>query len=73
VEYDLIYDAVRLITFELGLRFLTDHLAGNQYFKVTYPEHNLHRAMVQFRLMESLEEQEKAVRAIVASYNCHTK
>jgi Ser/Thr protein kinase RdoA (MazF antagonist) len=68
IDYDLIYDAARLITFELGLRFLTDHLAGNQYFKVNYPEHNLHRAMVQFQLMESLESQEKAVRSIVESH-----
>jgi hypothetical protein len=43
-------------------------LAGNQYFKVNYPEHNLRRAMVQFQLMESLESQEKAVRNIVESH-----
>jgi hypothetical protein len=68
IDYDLIYDSVRLITFELGLRFLTDHLAGNHYFKVTYPEHNLHRAMVQFKLMESLESQEQAVRSMVMQH-----
>jgi hypothetical protein len=64
-DYDYIFDAVRVITFELGLRFLTDHLAGNVYFKVKDSEHNLRRAIVQFRLMESLEAQEVEVRAIV--------
>jgi Ser/Thr protein kinase RdoA (MazF antagonist) len=64
-DYDYIFDAVRVITFELGLRFLTDHLAGNVYFKVKDSDHNLRRASVQFRLMESLEAQEVEVRAIV--------
>ena len=65
IEYDYIFDAVRVITFELGLRFLTDHLAGNIYFKVKDNEHNLRRSIVQFRLMESLEDQEKEVRELV--------
>jgi hypothetical protein len=49
----------------LGLRFLTDHLAGNIYFKVNRPGHNLQRAQVQFKLVESIEQQEKSLRAIV--------
>ncbi len=67
-DYDFIYDSIRLITFELGLRFLTDHLAGNTYFKVNYPSHNLQRAMVQFQLMESLERQENEIRKIVEAH-----
>jgi Phosphotransferase enzyme family len=67
-EYDYIFDAVRVITFELGLRFLTDHLAGNVYFKVKDGDHNLRRAIVQFRLMESLEGQEDAVRKMVEGF-----
>ncbi len=63
-DYAYIYDAIRVITFELGLRFFTDYLAGNQYFHVKYPEHNLWRSLVQFRLLESLEAQEAVVRAI---------
>ncbi len=66
-DYAYIYDAIRVITFELGLRFFTDYLAGNQYFHVKYPEHNLMRSLVQFRLLESLETQESAVRAIAVS------
>ena len=65
IEYDYIFDAVRVITFELGVRFLTDHLAGNVYFKATDREHNLRRSIVQFRLMESLEAQEKEIRELV--------
>ncbi|PZU96520.1 MAG: aminoglycoside phosphotransferase [Pseudanabaena sp.] len=57
-DEDYIYDAVRVITFELGLRFFTDFLAGNIYFHVKYPEHNLLRSLVQFRLLESLESQQ---------------
>jgi len=64
-DFDYIYDAIHLITFELGLRFLTDHLAGNVYFKVNRPDHNLHRAKVQFKLVESIEQQETSIRAIV--------
>ena len=64
-ELDHIYDAVRLITFELGLRFLSDHLAGNVYFRAEDPEHNLRRALVQFRLAESIEAQESAIRSLV--------
>ena len=64
-DFDYIYDAIHLITFELGLRFLTDHLAGNTYFKVNRPAHNLHRANVQFKLVESIEQQESSIRAIV--------
>ncbi|HBB34774.1 MAG TPA: aminoglycoside phosphotransferase [Cyanobacteria bacterium UBA8803] len=64
-DYDYIYDAIRLITFELGLRFFTDYLEGNVYFKTKYPEHNLARAIVQFKLTESIESQETAIRAII--------
>ena len=56
-DEDYIYNAVRVITFELGLRFFTDYLAGNIYFHIKYPEHNLLRSLVQFRLLESLESQ----------------
>ena len=64
-DFDYIVDAIHLITFELGLRFLTDHLAGNVYFKVNRPDHNLHRAKVQFKLVESIEQQESTLRTIV--------
>lgn len=51
-----IADSARLIAFELGLRFLTDHINGDIYFKADVPGQNLRRALVQFRLCESVEE-----------------
>jgi Ser/Thr protein kinase RdoA (MazF antagonist) len=64
-DFSFIYDSIRLITFELGLRFFTDYLEGNIYFKVRHPEHNLSRALVQFRLAESIESQETTIRRII--------
>jgi Ser/Thr protein kinase RdoA (MazF antagonist) len=64
-DLELIPTAVRLISFELGLRFFSDHLAGNRYFKCRHPRHNLERALVQFRLVESIEAQEPEIQALV--------
>ncbi|MEZ4661523.1 MAG: phosphotransferase [Caldilineaceae bacterium] len=64
-DYDYIYACIRLITFELGLRFFSDHLAGNVYFKVKDERHNLRRALVQFKLCESIEAQEAEIQSIV--------
>lgn len=66
-DYALIYPAVRLLAFELGLRFFSDHLAGDVYFKTSHPGQNLHRALVQFRLLASIEAQAGEIRAIVAA------
>ncbi|WP_341884586.1 phosphotransferase [Synechococcus sp. UW140] len=57
-----LYDSIRLMPLELGIRFFTDHLNGNQYFKVSSKNQNLSRAMVQFKLTESIEQQELAIR-----------
>lgn len=62
-----LYDAIRLITFELGLRFLQDYLAGNRYFKVKSPEQNLQRARVQFRLCESIETRKRQIKDVIES------
>jgi Ser/Thr protein kinase RdoA (MazF antagonist) len=64
-DYKYIYDAIWLLAFELGLRFFTDYLAGNVYFKAKYQEHNLARALVQFQLTQSIEAQQSAIGAIV--------
>ena len=64
-DFDYLYAAIHLIPLELGLRFLTDHLAGNQYFKVKRAGHNLDRARVQFKLTESIEAQADQIQAIV--------
>ena len=58
-----LFDSIRLITFELGLRFFQDYLAGSVYFKTKSPAQNLNRARVQFRLCESIESRERMIRA----------
>jgi Ser/Thr protein kinase RdoA (MazF antagonist) len=64
-DCEYLFDAMRLLAFELGLRFFTDHLAGNVYFKVQSPDHNLRRALVQFKLTESIEAQESTLRSLI--------
>ncbi len=54
-----------LITSEIGLRFLTDCLAGDTYFKVHREGHNLDRCRTQFKLVESTEQQEEAMNKLV--------
>ena len=67
-DYRYIYDAVRLIAFELGLRFFFDHLAGDVYFRIRRPGQNLHRATVQFALCRSIEAQETEIKNIVRDF-----
>ena len=64
-DYDYLYDGIRLIAFELGLRFFTDYLANNIYFKVKHRRHNLTRALVQFKLTESIEQQADQLKDII--------
>lgn len=64
-DREYIVDGVLVISFELGLRFLTDHLQGDVYFRVTAPGENLVRALGQLRLAESIAERESAIRAMV--------
>ena len=61
-----LFDAIRLLPFELGLRFFQDYLAGDKYFKVRQPGQNLNRARVQFRLCESIEARERSLRETLA-------
>ncbi|MEM1444254.1 MAG: aminoglycoside phosphotransferase family protein, partial [Verrucomicrobiota bacterium] len=63
-----LFDSVRLITLELGLRFFTDYLAGDVYFKTSYEGQNLNRARVQLALCESIEAREGKMRSILEKY-----
>ena len=64
-DYEYLFDSIRLLSFELGIRFFADHLAGDVYFKVKHPGHNLQRALVQFKLTESIEAHEGEIRNII--------
>jgi Ser/Thr protein kinase RdoA (MazF antagonist) len=57
----------KLITLECGIRFLTDHLDGDTYFKIKRPGHNLDRCRNQFAFLRALEENMEAMEEIVAS------
>ena len=57
--------SAKLITFEIGIRFLTDFLAGDTYFKVHREGHNLDRCRTQFKLVESIERQEEQMIKLV--------
>ncbi|MFK7740076.1 MAG: phosphotransferase enzyme family protein [Planctomycetota bacterium] len=56
--------AARLVTYTIGLRFLADHLAGDVYFKVHRPNHNLDRARVQFRMVADMEARQREMTVV---------
>ena len=56
-EVSLLSFSAKLITFEIGIRFLTDHLEGDVYFKTQRENHNLDRCRTQLALVERIEEQ----------------
>ena len=51
------------------MRFLSDYLQGDVYFKTAYPEHNLVRARTQFRLVKEMEEQFERMYEILRKYS----
>jgi len=57
----------KLITLEVGIRFLTDYLSGDKYFKTRRPTHNLERARNQFKLVECIEQQMDKMNFLVKS------
>jgi len=54
----------KMMTFECGMRFLTDYLDGNIYFKYAYPEHNLVRCRTQFALVADMEKKFEEMKEI---------
>jgi len=57
--------SAKLMTYECGIRFLTDYLNGDTYFKIHYPEQNLDRCRTQFKLVADMENKMEAMQAIV--------
>ena len=56
------------MTFECGMRFLTDYLEGDHYFKIHREGHNLDRARTQFKLVKDMEDKLEELQAIVRKY-----
>lgn len=66
-EIDQLAFSAKLMTFECGMRFLTDYLNGDTYFKTAYPEHNLVRARNQFALVADMERKMDQMEALIAA------
>jgi hypothetical protein len=67
-EVKMLPQGARLMTLECGIRFLTDYLSGDTYFKISREKHNLDRCRTQFGLVEDMEkkwgEMERIVEAV---------
>ncbi|MCR9183420.1 MAG: aminoglycoside phosphotransferase family protein [Flavobacteriaceae bacterium] len=66
-EISHLVSATHYMTFIIGLRFLTDYLDGDRYYKTTYSEHNLIRTRVQWKFLQELEKNEKEMHKIIMS------
>ena len=64
-ERELLPIGAMMMTLECGMRFLTDYLSGDVYFKIHRPRHNLDRARTQFALVADMERKLDQMRAIV--------
>ena len=60
-ELEMLHIGAIIITLECGIRFLTDYLDGDVYFKTDYADHNLVRCHTQFKLVEKMESQSQAM------------
>ncbi len=67
-ERDHLVFSGKLITFETGLRFLSDYLNGDIYFRTKTIDHNLVRCRSQFKLIEAIEENEDAMHRVIEKY-----
>jgi len=68
MEIELLPFGAKMMTLECGIRFLTDYLNGDTYFKIHREGHNLDRARTQLKLVASMEEQYEQMKAIVEKY-----
>ncbi len=67
-ETELLAFSAKLLTLECGIRFLTDHLKGDVYFKIHREGHNLDRARTQFKMVAEMERQMGAMEAVVKKF-----
>jgi hypothetical protein len=65
IEVDHLAFTAQMVTFTIGLRFLTDHLGGDVYFKTGRENHNLDRARTQFKMVAEMEAEMDKMNAIV--------
>ena len=65
-EIEYLPFSAKLLTYECGIRFLTDYLNGDTYFHTAYPEHNLVRCRTQFALVADMERKMSRMQSITA-------
>jgi hypothetical protein len=65
VEIEYLAFAPRLITYTIGVRFLTDYIDGDNYFKIHHEFHNIQRARAQLKLVMSMEDQYSDMQKII--------
>lgn len=65
-EVEMLPMGAFVMTLEVGIRFLTDYLSGDKYFKTAYPEHNLVRARTQLKLAADMQEKWEEMERIAA-------
>ena len=66
LEVESLMRGVLLLPYMQGVRFLTDHLQGDVYFKTAFVGHNLQRARAQFQLLRKLEESQEVLKGVIA-------
>lgn len=67
-EFELLPFSVKLLTYECGIRFLTDYLNGDTYFKIHRENHNLDRARNQFKLVADIASKEDEMSEIIKKF-----
>lgn len=68
LEISLFPESAKMMTLECGIRFLTDYLMGDTYFKTQYDEHNLVRCRTQFKLIKEMEDHWSEMEKITSKY-----
>ena len=67
-EIEHLPDGAKMMTLECGMRFLTDYLSGDVYFKISRKGHNLDRCRTQFKLIKEMEDQWGSMKRVVKKY-----
>lgn len=68
MEIECLPIGAKVMTYECGMRFLTDYLSGDTYFKVDYPTHNLDRTRTQLKLVWDMEQKWEQMQEIARKY-----
>lgn len=71
-EIEMLPMGAKVMTFECGIRFLTDYLEGDHYYKIHREGHNIDRCRTQFKLVADMEKKWDTMHEIVKKYSIHS-